>query len=334
MARPARRGRRLLVAAALAMACTAAPAQPSRAQPRPDTALGPHAITLVNRSRQPIEQLYVSPSDADQWGQDWLGDDAVYPGGFFSVQLPPAMGCNVDIQVIYADARHEERLGLDACHTAELAFNGATAAAPPAATGAEHTLTVTNRAPKSIRQLFISDPAADDWGDDRLAGEPILAGDSHDIVYHGGCTADLRVVFDNRSAEERHGIDLCAAASLAIHPGWTTEDAPVRPARAKPRTPLPATPPADTVVQLIDVTNGSAAPVTAIMLTPEAGRASQSQSLLGGQVLPRGGHTVAPFTRGAACRFTARVRHGGGVADQVIPGIDLCRNPDITIPAR
>jgi hypothetical protein len=35
---------------------------------------------------------------------------------------------------------------------------------------------------------------------------------------------DIRVVFENRAAEERRGVDLCRRASLSIEPGWTTTD--------------------------------------------------------------------------------------------------------------
>ena len=57
----------------------------------------------------------------------------------------------------------------------------------------------------------------------------ISVGDSRTLTYHGTCTADLRVVFDNRAAEERRGLDLCATPMLVIHPGWTTEDLPAVP---------------------------------------------------------------------------------------------------------
>ena len=45
-------------------------------------------IVVVNRSHQAIDQLYVSPSDSDQWGENRLGNDSVHPGGSFRLRLP------------------------------------------------------------------------------------------------------------------------------------------------------------------------------------------------------------------------------------------------------
>jgi hypothetical protein len=49
-------------------------------------------------------------------------------------------------------------------------------------------------------------------------------GENGTISYRGSCTVDIRVVFENRAAEERRGVDLCRRASLSIEPGWTTTD--------------------------------------------------------------------------------------------------------------
>jgi hypothetical protein len=269
--------------------------------------------------------------------------------------------------VIYRDARQEERDGVNLCRSAQVSFDASGAAMPPEAVGSAHAVTVSNQSSRAIALLFLSDPAAEDWGDNRLTAGPVAAGTQFGIDYRGACGVDMRVVFDNLSAEERRGIDICAQPNVVVHPGWTTEAGPappsglpptaanpppptVSPAPAvanqpagNPATPAPpaaqpaAQPPvansSETVIEMIAVTNHSTAPITALELSPEGGSGGQHQDLLAGEPLPGGGHLVLPFTRGPGCRYTAVVRHAGDMADQKMAGIDLCRGREIVVPA-
>ncbi|HEY2133727.1 MAG TPA: hypothetical protein VGH36_12265 [Acetobacteraceae bacterium] len=315
----------------------------------------------MNRSHQAIDQLYVSPSDSDQWGDNRLGRDSVHPGGSFRLRLPRTTGCNVDVQVIYRDARQEERNGVNLCRSGQVSFDASAAAMPPEAAGPAHDVTVSNQNTRAIALLFLSDPGAQDWGDNRLTAGPVAVGTKVGIDYRGPCGVDMRVVFDNLSAEERRGIDICAQSDVVVRPGWTTEAGPAPPSGLPPPGSTPASPavppgpavasqpagnlatpaaappaapnPPETVIEMIDVTNRSAAPITALELSPENGSGGPRQDLLAGEPLPRGGHLVLPFTRGPGCRYTALVRHPGDMADQKMAGIDLCRESEITVPA-
>ena len=63
-----------------------------------------------------------------------------------------------------------------------------------------------------------------------MLARSISVGETGRVVFSGGCTVDIRVVFENRAAEERRGIDLCHRAILSIEPGWTTsDDGPIAP---------------------------------------------------------------------------------------------------------
>jgi hypothetical protein len=214
----------LLLVAILALPVPAAQAEST---PRPAARAAQHEIVVINHSGQDIDQLYVSPSEADQWGPDWLGGSSMARGAALQVGLPRTADCSVDIQVIYANGAYEERRGVDLCRTDLVRFEGRNAVVPPTASGAKHDITVSNESERDIQQLFISDAKANDWGDDRLGAQTLAMGKTRDIAYRGLCSADIRVVFDNRSAEERHGINVCAAPSLVIHPGWTTKDVPL-----------------------------------------------------------------------------------------------------------
>jgi hypothetical protein len=330
----------LLLSAALVLGMAGlagVPCQPALAETR-DTA---RALTLLNTGQKAIDQLYVSPSDAELWGDDQLAGAKLVPGGMLQLRVPQSAGCLIDIQVIYADAGHEERHGVDLCRTGRVSFDGSTVTKAPAPAGPPHHVAVTDQADLPIAQVFISDPGADDWGEDRLTDGPIAVGGTADIAYRGACRADLRVVFDNRAAEERRDVALCDAPVL-VHPGWTTqtagETASGHPPAAAPAEPgrRPLVRPIDegeTVIEMLDVTNRSRRPVIALSLIPaDAQSGGAADSLLGGDVLAPGAHTVVAFSRDGKCRFTAVVRHGGAVSERRIAGLDLCRSHAITVP--
>jgi hypothetical protein len=87
-------------------------------------------------------------------------------------------------------------------------------------------VTLVNASPLPIQQLYLSPPDAAQWGDDLLTQSALSAGEQRAIDFHGDCIADVRVVFSNRAAEERRGLDLCANPVLTIAPGWTTQVRP------------------------------------------------------------------------------------------------------------
>lgn len=236
----------IVVASAAAQAQSGRPGQGAPTPgASPQGAAADRELTVVNRSKHTVNELYVSPSSADQWGDDKLGDDTLDPGKSTRVRLGRTRDCEFDVQVVYDDASHEESRNFNICRNRQVAFDGSTAvAAPKAAAGDSHTLTIANHAGRPIQQIFISPADASQWGDDRLGDDSISVGDDKDIEYHGDCAADLRIVFDNRSAEERRGLDICDTPTVSIEPGWTTADTvPTGTAPAPAPAPAPAAPP-------------------------------------------------------------------------------------------
>jgi hypothetical protein len=212
-----------LVASAVALACLLA--LPLRAEtPRgPSAPLGERDITITNRSDRPINEIYISPTAAETWGVDRLDEATIAPGGTTRIRLGRTRDCSFDVQIIYDDATREDRIGLDVCRNHQLSVDGRAATPLPGLFGTTHLVTLQNRSPRPIRQVFISPAYAEQWGDDMLS-QQLAEGDSVQLPYRGDCAADLRVVFANRAAEERRGLDLCATPALIIVPGWTTAD--------------------------------------------------------------------------------------------------------------
>jgi hypothetical protein len=195
-------------------------------QPAAHAALADLELLVVNHGPGAITQLYVSPSSADEWGDDRLAGDTLAVGKSYRVHLPRSPDCRFDLQVIYDDATREESHGIDACRNRQITFDGSAAMAPTEVFSQQREVSLVNRSGRPIQQVFVSPSAADQWGDDRLGDGSISVGETHSVGYRGPCTVDLRVVFDNRSAEERRGLDLCATPALVIEPGWTTADVP------------------------------------------------------------------------------------------------------------
>ena len=307
---------RILAAGSILSLAAAWPAaaetpRPPRAKP------APRELVIVNTSQRPVFQLRISPTDAEQWGDDRLGEGTIQPGASFRVQLGRSADCQFDVQLIYDNMGQEERRAVNVCRTKSLAFDGSTIVLPPDPFAIPRTATIANRASRTIRQLFISSPNAEQWGDDLAPPAGIVPGQSAEIAYRGSCTVDLRVVFDTRAAEERRTLDLCKTAGLLIRPGWTTDE-----------DIHPAPPPGLDDITLLNRTGQT---ITELYLRPETAPEDSEADLLGNDVLPPGGRIVVAFSRGTACTFIARIRHGGDRAGSEQRGIDLCHNPMISL---
>jgi hypothetical protein len=284
------------------------------AAPRP---AGPD-LTLVNRSGQPINEVYVSSSQSTTWGEDRLGERTLPPGRAAHVGLGHVPGCTFDVLVVYDDASREERDRVDLCRHRELTFDGRHATAAPRGPTA-HGVTIVNHAPLPIQQVLISPSAAEDWGEDLLAHRTLSVGEAATVPYRGDCIADLRVVFANRSAEERRDIDLCSAPTVVIAPGWTTSDL--------------ASPKPGATTMLLTVSNRSGRPIVALYVFPE-GSTAQGPELLSSGGLDAGAQIAVTLARPAGvCRFAARVVFADAARPLDLPAVDLCTGHELIISA-
>lgn len=194
------------------------------------------SFNLVNKSQQPINELYATPQGTDNWGKEMLGDTTVAPNTSFPVRLPAGQ-CTYDVRVVYGNGRAEEKRNLDTCNVSDVAFNGSASTAPttqsngqPAATrppagappgpsgrsqqaaGAGLTFTVTNLSKVSISSVFATPAGVDNWGKDRLGTDDIIEHDATktiNIPNEGKCIYDIRFVYSDDSTFEKRKVDLC-----------------------------------------------------------------------------------------------------------------------------
>ncbi len=128
-----------LACCGLAAALLAAPARADIPRPAQGP-LGEREVTVLNGSPRPINEIYVSPESAEQWGEDRLGDQTLDPGDLLRLRLGRTRECIFDAKVVYDDASREETRGLNLCRIHQINFDGSTATAPPE-TGVEHSVT-------------------------------------------------------------------------------------------------------------------------------------------------------------------------------------------------
>jgi len=80
----------------------------------PAAAQGNPSFNLVNQSGRRIEQFYASPSSAQGWGSDRLGDNTISAGQTFAVRLPLGE-CSYDLRWVFQGGAAQERRNVNTC---------------------------------------------------------------------------------------------------------------------------------------------------------------------------------------------------------------------------
>lgn len=90
----------------------------NREAARPIPAEDP-SFVLINRGKSPVNELYLSVTDDDSWGQDRLGDENVPRGASKVIRLPPGE-CVYDVRVVFANGEANEKRRLNLCQISNL----------------------------------------------------------------------------------------------------------------------------------------------------------------------------------------------------------------------
>jgi hypothetical protein len=73
-------------------------------------------FTLVNKTGYQVDDVYVSPTKANEWGNDIMGKDALEDGEKVDIVFPHGDGkCKFDIKVKYKDGDTAEWGDVDLC---------------------------------------------------------------------------------------------------------------------------------------------------------------------------------------------------------------------------
>jgi hypothetical protein len=219
----------MLVMSASAMAVTRRP-PPSR-----ETLV---LFDLVNRTSQPVRELFAVPAgekaSGDKgrgdkprgdkaWGRERLDGKAGVPaGGRYAVRRHSDSGCVYDLRVVFADGRIEDRRGVDICASHDVVLGEparSTAIDPISGKPADDpSFKLFNRAAIPITELFAVPSGVTDWGRNRLSDGP-LPPDGKFLVSlpaDGNCFYDLRAVFSDNQAKIQKHTDLCRFADVPL----------------------------------------------------------------------------------------------------------------------
>lgn len=195
--------RRILIALSLLLTALGLGAAPAAAQNR---------FSFINNSGEQINELYVSASRITAWGRDMLGANVLAPGGRLWV-VPDTSDCLVDLRVVFASGRADERRRINACQISEFAWN---TAAAPVAKGGDPSFRFTNATGLVVRELYVSLSIDNNWGRDRLGQGVLQPGQNVWVPMPGGraCQVDIRVVYGDGRAAERRRMETCSITDV------------------------------------------------------------------------------------------------------------------------
>lgn len=198
---------RSLLAAMVLLALAASPS--AQAQSRDPS------FTMVNRGSVPLRELFVTPAGDPNWGRNRLDRGPLLPGGRFEVLRRHDGRCIMDIRVVYADGRTEDRRALNTCAVDAVAVG-------EAATGPKRlddpSFRLVNRGSQPIAALFATPSGMTNWGENRLI-DGTLPPETEKLVHidrTGNCLFDVRVVFADQKALEKHHANLCRITDLPV----------------------------------------------------------------------------------------------------------------------
>lgn len=173
-------------------------------------------FTLLNRSSQAINEVYVSPSSNNQWGRDLLGQNVLPNGQALPVRIPAGQECLNDIRVVYASGAAEERRRVDTCTLTSLVFSPQQAA-PPQQAGGNPSFNLVNKGNRTIQRIYASLPSSNSWGADRLGQGVLSTGRAFAVrLPNGECLYDIRVVYEDSSAQERRRVNTCELTTITF----------------------------------------------------------------------------------------------------------------------
>ena len=176
---------------------------------------------LVNRSNQPINQVYVSPAASTGWGRDQLGDNTIEPGANVPIRLHADGNCIFDLRIVFEDGRSEERRGVNTCNVDNIAFGqvgrAGTPSVPASPQAHDPSFRVINNAHREINEIYVRAAGTSNWGSDRL-GDDTIDADSTKVIRlpPGQCFWDVRFILEGGRSLEKRRLNLCELTDLPV----------------------------------------------------------------------------------------------------------------------
>ncbi len=138
------------------------------------------SIEIINESGQDIWYVYISPSDAEDWGEDWLGDEVVLDGDTFTL-----WGIPEDIYDVRAEGEGENVI--------EVLWEVTVTGDNTWTVEGNASLEIFNESSEIIAGLYIAPSDSDEWGEDWLGDVAVKPDGSYLVTGIERDTYDLKV---------------------------------------------------------------------------------------------------------------------------------------------
>ncbi len=147
-------------------------------------------LTMINDLGTEVCFVVISPNNATNWGDDWLGDsETVLPGGRRAFEVTPGVW---DMAAVDCDLNYlAEEYGVYI--NSDTTWMLSASASPASASTGSYDLTVLNHSSVDVCYVYITPLTADSWGPDWLGSDIIPAGTSYTFYVNSG-TWDMQAV--------------------------------------------------------------------------------------------------------------------------------------------
>lgn len=185
---------------------------------------GKQDFLLANQTGVDIAQIFISAADVDNWEEDLLGADEILPdGNEVRIRFSPDESADVwDLRVVDEEGTAIDFAGLELTGIARvtLKFEDGTPTAETEAAASRLDFTLVNKTGVDIAQVFVSASDVDNWEEDLLGAEEILAdGGRLNVRFTPDAAAelwDIRVVDEEGTAIDFTGLDLTEISKVTL----------------------------------------------------------------------------------------------------------------------
>ena len=185
---------------------------------------GKQDFILVNQTGVDIAQIFISSAAVDNWEEDLLGEDEILPDGN-EVRIRFATDEDAelwDLRVVDPEgtALDFQRLKMTEIAKVTLKFEDGEPTAETEAAASRLDFTLVNKTGVDIAQVFVSASDVDNWEEDLLGEDEILAdGGKLNIHFTPDAEAelwDIRVVDPEGTAIDWKELDLTAISKVTL----------------------------------------------------------------------------------------------------------------------